>query len=293
MKYHIFSTFFLFFAGLLTAGVVPLRAQEVDQQASIAAEPPAEQRESTNSSIVVNPQQQAWMEEQAVLRATYRGQIEEYRKAEKNFFLAKTDYQQLQTLTALESLLGSTKTAFRLRGDVLHTYFDIARYEVLLSEGVDEAKKAEALQQIEVRKSELSQHIAQVSSATTREEVAALSGSFASIAPGIRSTTYFTLGMLRVGKLQAVYDKSQILKESLVSYQQTEPVSQVISAQRERAVAELDTRFESAHAVLIEQQTANITGLSESNYSRLREDLGGVYSDLSRGIRYLTELLQL
>ncbi|MCB9802240.1 MAG: hypothetical protein H6774_04085 [Pseudomonadales bacterium] len=272
---------------------MPLRAQEVDQQASIAAEPPAEQRESTNSSIVVNPQQQAWMEEQAVLRATYRGQIEEYRKAEKNFFLAKTDYQQLQTLTALESLLGSTKTAFRLRGDVLHTYFDIARYEVLLSEGVDEAKKAEALQQIEVRKSELSQHIAQVSSATTREEVAALSGSFASIAPGIRSTTYFTLGMLRVGKLQAVYDKSQILKESLVSYQQTEPVSQVISAQRERAVAELDTRFESAHAVLIEQQTANITGLSESNYSRLREDLGGVYSDLSRGIRYLTELLQL
>src|SRR3989344_2248308 len=80
---------------------------------------------------------------------TYQTQLEEYRRQEQAYILAKDQYFKLQTLVALEGELKATKAALKARDQVLITYLTLLRLELINSTGVALERKQQTLNLIE------------------------------------------------------------------------------------------------------------------------------------------------
>ena len=61
----------------------------------------------------------------AGLKEVYRGQLSEYRDADKEFVIAKDQYHQLGTLASINDATEAARKVFALRDQVLISYFEL------------------------------------------------------------------------------------------------------------------------------------------------------------------------
>ncbi len=233
-------------------------------------------------------------------RQALLGQVEEYQQKYKNYQIAKEQHQSLQTLTALEQAVKATNQVMQARAQVIETYLLLLKLNLLDSQGIELTQKNQALAQIETNLEALTSHQQQIQQAKTRGEVQQLATDFSPLVEAIQQTSYYTLSLLQIGKLQAVFDQARLFHQDLktkFTKDQQADFSLLQKSEYDRSLSEVQTLLQSIQPELssLWQETAQVSQTSlkkyQSHYSGLFRDLNPVYADLSQLVSYLDELL--
>lgn len=227
------------------------------------------------------------------LKVSYRGLIEEYRAKEKQYQVAKIDFQQLNTLRSLEEALKATREAMVSRTDVLLTYLEILKLELQDSEGVEIQKKNDAITAIEQQIEYLRTFREMALSAQDRDQINALAPEFIEHVDAVEQSGYYGLSLVQIGRLQAVHDKARIIETDIEQLFATEEVAPLAQAQRERGLTQTTESLEEVNVLLRDKIIYTSAEDAKGSLSGLKNDLNTVYSKLSLSIRYLNELLKL
>lgn len=263
----------------ISSSILPVSAQEVTPE-------PA-----SSSSVIF--EQETLRPEIDALTISYRGIIEDYRNKERLYTIAKKDYEQLQTLRSLEEAVNATREVIVARTDVLLTYFELLKLELREAEGVVLQTKLDAIKDVEAEIMYLREYKATAEQADTREKVLNLTPEFELHQKILMERGYYSLSLISIGKLQAVHDKSVIIKDDIAVSLQDDQVDTLKTAQRQRALDQTTQTLGEVNAILYKQSTALNKTSAQGSYTTLRDELSTTYSQLSLSINYLRELLVL
>ncbi len=233
------------------------------------------------------------------LRALYKNQIEVYRSSEQQYRIAKTQYFSLQTLAALEEAVSTTREALLNRSRVLVSFVQLLRATLQETQGVELSQKQQAMDRLESVLQKLLAHQDAVLDTQTREAVALRAQEFAILEKELHSTTYWSLSLISLGRVQTIYDQALIVHADIRETHESETVSALIEAERTRAHEETERNF-----IVIRDQLAEIAldiqnksikpdSFTDNAFNRTRDDLEVPYAGLTLLIDYLEELLSL
>ena len=267
-----------------------LYAQEEASQEAVATS----EGELILSETLIKERETARIQE---LRILYRDQVEVYRNSEKAFAIAKTNYQNVQTLSALEEAVTAGKTVFTDRSRVMITYLELLDAVLIETNGIELDLKDQSHTELFGLINALKIHQDAIIVSRDRQELATLADDFEPIATSYQSAVYKALSLVRIGKIQEVHDKSKIIKIDIVSEHDAQEVGPVTTARRERAYAEIERNFDTVNGSLVKLNglflEAKRDGFSRSFYERILKDLGPVYAQISRSMDHLGELIAL
>lgn len=227
------------------------------------------------------------------LKVSYRGLIENYRNKEKQYEIAKIDFQQLNTLRSLEEALNATREVMVSRTDVLLTYMEIVKLELQDSEGIEIGKKSEAITAIEDQIMYLRSFREMAIAAQNRDQINDLKPEFSQHREAIEESGYYGLSLVLIGRLQAVHDKARIIESDIEILLAEEEVAPLVQAQRERAIIETKESLEEVNTILRQQLLSISPTAAKGGHNGIRDSLNVVYSKLALSTRYLQELLDL
>lgn len=229
------------------------------------------------------------------VREVYRGQLETYRAQEKTFFIAKDQYQRLQTLDSIEQAVKSTRQTMLSRDQVLFTYLTLLRLRLIDADGVEISYKQQVLERIDVILAQLETHHAKVLTEYDRQKINTLSDDFLPIGEDIKITASHALALLNLGKLQSVYDRSVLLFDE-VQAEVANTNGRLTAAEKQRYTTETQRTLDKTSTTL-----KLITGrlgerMQDKSEIRPGSDLSGslnqTYSYLSKVLGYFQELLK-
>jgi hypothetical protein len=221
--------------------------------------------------------------------------LENYNQIEKKYRIALNQYQSHQTLSSIEEAVNTARAAMLSRNDVLITYLKLLKFKLIESEGVEVTHKKRALNQIEQMLVRLGQFGAKVEPVEDRIKLNQLADEFNQLGPEIEETSYYTLNLLSLGKLQAVYDQAKVL-EKKIEQEQASTGSKLDQAADEQALKETQRLIEAINPMLQEvwtdiSQVKQDNSTYQSQYRRLFDDLNPIYAKLSQLVSYLEELM--
>lgn len=227
------------------------------------------------------------------LEQQYRGQLQEYRTAERTAQIAKTQLEQLDTLTALEDAVQATKASYVLRDQVLLTYVKQLRLRLIASLGIPLELKNTGIKRLEEDQTFLEKHLELSQQATTKEDITALADTFAILALELKADAFHNTSLLAFGKVQSAYDKSQALVAYTEQQIKHQKLSEVTRAQLTRNLAVIKELSTTTQQEL--QQVANTLATTKSNeldvsyYNQVAAKLSSPYSSISRMISFVEE----
>ncbi|HEX7017902.1 MAG TPA: hypothetical protein VF209_03285 [Patescibacteria group bacterium] len=258
---------FVIFTLLLLAlpGVTPIRAQDV-----------VTQRQDLSQDLFD-------------LERSYRGQLDEYRRYEREYQLAYEQNTKLQTLSSLETLVQATHRVMTTRALVLHTYFRLMRITVLDAEGINTQHKDRLLSSLDEAVARIETHQQLLEKSQNRTALQQAAVEFEPLHENLLIISNYGQTVIQVGRLQNIYDNANVLLSRI----EAEDASQLSAAevsQRQRAINETKTSLQGVQSQL---QQAN-TELEElvqrqADFYDLFY-LTDVYDTLSKSIAFLTEL---
>lgn len=279
--------------------LTPVSAETTDPQQPLAQDvslevesTPEVAKEAVKTDLIW---QKARLDEEIVkLKATYQAQLENYLYQEKLYRIAYDQHKQLQTLVSIEELTQKAKNLGLIRAEVLISYFDLLRLNLIATEGIELALKNQQLSQIESKLIALQEHHTQLQTLEQRETVAQALSDFSLQNKNIISQSQEVLVLLAIGNLQMIYDKALVLKED---------IDRSLTDQGKMELATIgrasDETNRSLHAAKLKLDDfwASTLQRSQSNYylanfyGDLPRTLNPIYVNLSQSLAYLSELL--
>ncbi|MEA2056106.1 MAG: hypothetical protein U9O78_00090 [Patescibacteria group bacterium] len=220
-------------------------------------------------------------------------QLESYNRDEKKYRIALSQYQAHQTLSSIEDVVEISRLTMLSRNQVLTTYLKLIRLKLIETEGIEVTHKKEALTRIEQKLILLGQFKARIEPVNDRIEINQLADDFVEIGADIKEDCYYSLTLLMLGRLQGVYDQTNVLesriKEGVVAENRLDKTL------NEQAFKETDRLIESTQTMLAEQWSElgkdDLNSKYEAMYRRVYDDLNLIYTKLSQLVSYLGELL--
>lgn len=229
------------------------------------------------------------------LTLQYRGELEEYRKAEQEYNILKQQYQQLGTLVSLEKAVRATQEAMVVRARVLQTYVRLLRFYLLSQAGIELPQKQVAEQNLLDTLSKIEQHQQELIEPLDKLQMRQAVFDFQELSMVIEESIYRVFSLLAVGKLQTVHDKAIVLKEDMKDQLATAGGALKL-AERQRSFDETDrvlnslkSSFDKAEAVFVDSHRISYKGVYKSNNNQLSL----IYSSLSKALVFLGELLKI
>lgn len=226
-----------------TALPVISETPEATASASVAAELATEQTE-TETTVTVNGVTVArplvLTQEQEAVREQYRAAIEQYQRSYREYTLAKAQYQQLDTLVALEKAVVATRAAMADRAEVLLTFFDLLHVELRATAGVDPEKKQAALREIESLRAEFLASKEAILASNDRAALLDRAVEYAQTTQGLEENAYYVRSLLLSGKLYWGYLQSLSMYQEIKDQQGQDQSNSLRQAQITRAYAEID-----------------------------------------------------
>lgn len=229
------------------------------------------------------------------LTLQYRGELEEYRKAEQEYNILKQQYQQLGTLVSLEKAVRATQEAMVVRARVLQTYVRLLRFYLLSQAGIELPQKQVAEQNLLDTLSKIEQHQQELIEPLDKLQMRQAVFDFQELSMVIEESVYRVFSLLAVGKLQTVHDKAIVLKEDMKDQLATAGGALKL-AERQRSFDETDrvlnslkSSFDKAEAVFVDSHRISYKGVYKSNNNQLSL----IYSSLSKALVFLGELLKI
>lgn len=151
----------------------------------------------------------------AEVQRSYRGQLEEYRTLQQQFVVAKEEYLQLQTLSALEAAVQSTQKVFVMRDRVMLSYLKSLELRTRLATALDDELKEESLYVLEETQKAVTRHLEDTQASSDRAAIQERTTEFESIAELYSFTTAFSKQVLQLGSLRANYQQAVDIFEDL------------------------------------------------------------------------------
>lgn len=272
-----FAFFLTLFGLLVFYGAQQAQAQEL--QASSEATP----------AVFVNPPANAQI---ASIRELYAQQVLAYQTAERQFLLAKSQHEKLQSLSSLEEAVQANQIVLQKRTDVLLSYADLLYATLQDTLGLELSYKEAQSKQLESTIAELRQFRKNLETANTRTAVLEASVTFEPLFVRIKEDSEKTRSLIAVGRMQLVYDKAQIIYGDIKKFQEGYEVSTLKLSQRERAFAEIDRQFDATRVALRESREEVAGQKGVSSYTSATAKLLAIGSNLSRILGYLDEVLR-
>jgi len=269
---------------LLVGGLLFVSTTNFVQETNVMAQSAILQKENLEAELIK-------------LNDTYRGQLSEYRLAERNFLIARDQYNQLQTLASINEVVESARTVMSLRNQVLITYLDLLRINLIAAEGVEISLKQLVLERLETQRKWLQAHQQALAATSDREQFNRLSDTFIDQTENLIAVSQQTVSLLSLGKLQNVFDRLVLFNQSLVIEEASVSGKQAGSniALTERALRETE-RLNQSLATLLQTNWSNLdVGLKEDSisgfYGNLSKALDPIYTDLNKLVAFLQERL--
>lgn len=226
------------------------------------------------------------------LKETYRGQLAEYRTAERTYQIAAQQYRELNTLVSLEAVLQAMKKAMILRDQVLITYLTILQTQLGQATGINLDQKTSLNDNLTNTNQLVSDHLQSTQGAETKEQIVAAASEFEVVGKQTETTSYLAQTILAIGRLQTVYDKATVLTDDLDKNLVATTVD-IKQAERQRAIAEVKATLSNAKQE-IEYLLSNQSQIStRATLQSALRNLNVIYQDLIRSLDYLDELLRL
>lgn len=262
-----------------------LQAQEATLDASSEATPDA-----SPPTVFSNPSQSARI---AALQEVYSQRIEAYQTAERQYRLAKSQHQKLQSLISLEEAVQATRQVMQQRTDVLLSYVDLLYAELQDTLGLELTDKDAQSKQLETTVALLREHRTSLDSANSRDDIAAEVVAFKPLYERVTKDSEKTRSLIAVGRMQLVYDKAQIVRTDIQKLQESYEVSTLKKSERDRAYTEIERQFATTSDALrsLRQEVASEKGTT--SYTTISGKLLTISSGLSRIVSYLEEVLRI
>jgi hypothetical protein len=283
-----------FFLGffLLTA---PVKAEELVE---VTSEPTVQATETADPNLKTNIiwERERLDQEIATVKATYQSQLESYLYQDKLYRIAYDQRKQLQTLASIEDLIQKAKTLGIARDDVLISYLDLLRLNLITTEGIELSLKAEYLTRLETTIVYIKNHQENLKNLNNKEQVALSLSAFTTDQKDIEKLADGVLVLLSVGNLQIIYDKAVVLKADIDAYLGQKGTLNLPAISR--ASIETNRSLDAAKLKLDTFWTDALdhgggSGHLASLYSNLPSEMNPVYVNLSQSISYLGELLSI
>lgn len=226
---------------------------------------------------------------------TYRAQFATYRETERQYQVAKTQFQQLGTLTALEAAVKATQQAQAARVTVLSTYITLIKLELINTTGISVVYKDALLKTLDAELQTLSEHAALVARSSNREEVAQSADAFDKLLPDLENVSYLTQTLIASGRLQSVYDGLVNVRD-MVQANAASAGAQA-SPEKERALSETSRTLDLVHQLLQEAQTKFADKANDQSgkslFTSLNRDFNDIFAGLSQVIAFIEEVRRL
>lgn len=235
-------------------------------------------------------------QEISTVKATYQSQLEEYLYHEKLYRIAYDQNAQLQTLVSIEDVIQKAKTLALHRVEVLSSYLNLLRLRLIATEGIELSLKERYLKRLEDTLLYLTDHQTIVQSLAGRDEMALELATFSADQGGLGNLANEVLVLISVGNIQAVYDKSVVLKRDIDGYLEKQGTLKL--PEIERASFETNRSLDSAKLKL-DNFWVEVINRGQGNwflakiYEELPRTMNPIYVNLSQSISYLDELLKL
>lgn len=235
-------------------------------------------------------------EEIVTLKATYQSQLENYLYQDKLYRIAYDQYKQLQTLVSIEDLTQKAKTLGLSRDEVLISYLDLLRLNLITTEGIELSLKSKYLNQLESTIVYLKEHQENLKNLNDREPVSLSLSTFANDQKNLSKQAKEVLVLLAIGNLQMIYDKSAVLKKDIDAYLGDQGTLELPTISR---ASDETNRSLSSAKLKLDAFWAETLNRNESNwylskfYDDLPRTLNPIYVNLSQSISYLNELLSI
>ncbi len=276
----------------------PIRAQETQLEFSEASLVPESELETepefsaSSSDLSVTPE--------AIQAATtrYFAAVETYRIEENRYNLARDQYYQLNTLTALDEAIRRSKEVLRARSEVLHAYFSYLRLILENTKGIEINDKINADLDLVRLQEDLETYVLLIPNAQDRQQVNVLFENLNSRSREIQSAAYGTLMLIKIGEIQTAADTAGILQQRTQSaIEQSETLSAAEVEISTRGMSEISLLLQRANNntfTLLEnyRQQKSRGNFSESGYRSFQSNAEFSYLQLRQVVDYLREIQQ-
>lgn len=229
------------------------------------------------------------------LKLQYRGELEEYRRLENSYLIAKDQYHKLGTLASLEDAVQKTQEVMVSRDKVLRTYIRLLRLSLLSQPGIELPEKTAAEQSLLAALQKIEQHQQQLKEPLDKPQISEISGDFEVLSDQVREAAYQTLTVMAIGELQTIHDKSIALKSDM-EIEIATAGGALKSTERKRSFDETDRvltslkpQFDEVEKKLSKPSTSGYEGI----YRAIENSLGMIHSSLSQALTFLGELLKI
>ena len=259
----------------LFATVVPVFAQQVPEPVK-------------NDEVVARQELDDEIEK---IKESYRGELTEYRDAEKEFTIAKDQYQQLQTLASINKVTEAARKVFTLRDQVLITYLNLQRNNIYAAEGIELSLKELVISRIEVEGRWLVDHKNRVETMLDRSQFNSLADEFTAKEDDFKEVSDQAAMILGLGNLQDVFDRLVLVRKDIFDIEAKSSTADRTRASKEtdRLLSEVKAQLEEIWIELGENIQENKAGGFASNSVKTFDP---VYANLNKTVSFLEELLR-
>lgn len=254
-------------------------------------------QEATNLKTDMIWERERLDQEIVTVKSIYQSQLENYLYQDKLYRIAYDQYQQLQTLVSIEDLTQKGKKLGLSRDEVLISYLDLLRLNLVATEGIELALKTEYLTRLEATINYIKNHQANLNTLNDRDQVIGALATFTNDQKNIGKLANEVLVLLSVGNLQMIHDKALVIKKDIDTYLAEKGTLSL--PEIDRASFETNRSLESAKLKLDAFWVDILNRGDGSNwylakfYDDLPRTLNPIYVNLSQSISYLNELLSI
>lgn len=272
----------------------------VDDQAPLLATPSTKGGEETASAAASPlPSPSPENKELANLREKYKTDLSIYRTDERDFTLAKSQFQKLQTLASLEVAVKATRKVMITRSIVLQDYVQILKLIVQDTAGIDVAEKAALIKQLESANDRLKTNQVLAEQAIDRESVQVAALDFAKFGEAVSALSYKSMSYINYGRLQTVYDKMVTVRDEVTLHVNSEESNGLKLGEKRRALDQITRNLEitkqsldQLHTTFLPSRTGQEADFEAGAYPRTVQTLSTIYADLYRNLTFLREVVK-
>lgn len=290
---------FLAFQPVLVTSVFAQTVSIVDDSAPLLATPSATPGTSPAPSGSPLPSPSPENVALTNLREKYKTDLSIYRTDERDYNLAKQQYNNLQTLAALEAAVKATRKVLLSRATVLQDYLGILQLMVTDTSGIDVAEKAELLTDLKNTADRMKVHQTVVEQAIDRDSILTAVKDFNEFSKGTTSISYKALSYINYGRLQTVYDKMLSVRDEVSIQVASLEKNGLKQGEKQRAMDEINrnlastkTQLDNVHKTFVANQFGTKAQFDNGSYVQTVNSTSAIYAELFRNLSFLREVIK-
>lgn len=228
------------------------------------------------------------------LQANYFKLLEKYRQQEQKYIVAKGQFLQLNTLAAQEDAVRETRLLVDIRADIFIMYLDMMMMYLDRTTGIPIENKSPQAITLGLLKEKVQRHKTKNLESSDRIAIDLESDEFEILFQELQSESYYTLGLIRIGRVQTAIDKLKYVRQVVFDKVMSQEMPTHIKSEKERGFDEIDRTLEQIdqNFTPIKNQTLTKTNNSLNTDTQLSRNLTDTFAKMNQTVQFLEEIRQ-